>query len=314
MPVDIPANLPAQATLQKENVFLMTRERAGGQDIRPLRIAVLNLMPTKIVTETQILRLLGNTPLQIEVTFLRMESHDAKNISPDHLDLFYKTFREVSDEKFDGLIITGAPVETMEFEEVDYWEELVHLMKWSLTNVFSTLHICWGAQAGLYHHFGIPKYPLAEKTFGVFSHEILAPGERIVWGFDDTFFAPHSRHTGIKDEDVEKASDLKLVATSREAGPYLLVSSNNRQIFVTGHPEYDRATLKAEYDRDVGKGMTVGLPSNYYEKDNPALPPVMAWRAHAQLLYANWLNYYVYQVTPFDINRIPETDTPFGAS
>ncbi|HUX19983.1 MAG TPA: homoserine O-succinyltransferase [Spirochaetia bacterium] len=312
MPVDIPANLPAQKTLLEENVFLMTRERAGGQDIRPLRIAVLNLMPTKIVTETQILRLLGNTPLQIEVTFLRMESHEAKNTATDHLDLFYKTFSEVEGEKFDGLIITGAPVETMEFEEVDYWEELRHLMEWSLTNVFSTLHICWGAQAGLYYHFGVPKYPLGEKKFGVFEHEILAPGERIVWGFDDSFYAPHSRHTGIKSDDVAKVSELKLVATSREAGPYLLVSANNRQIFVTGHPEYDRATLKAEYDRDVERGLKIGPPSNYYEGDNPTRPPVVAWRAHAQLLYANWLNYYVYQVTPFDINRIPETDTPFG--
>jgi homoserine O-succinyltransferase len=271
-------------------------------------------MPTKIVTETQILRLLGNTPLQIEVTFLRMESHEAKNTATDHLDLFYKTFSEVVGEKFDGLIITGAPVETMEFEEVDYWEELKNLMKWSVTNVFSTLHICWGAQAGLYHHFGVPKYPLGEKTFGVFEHEILAPDERIVWGFDDSFYAPHSRHTGIRSDDVAKVSQLKLVATSHEAGPYLLVSANNRQIFVTGHPEYDRVTLKAEYDRDIERGLPTGPPSNYYEEDNPTRPPVVAWRAHAQLLYANWLNYYVYQVTPFDINRIPETDTPFGAT
>jgi len=311
MPVRIPNDLPARKTLTEENIFVMTAERAGHQDIRPLRIAVLNLMPTKIVTETQILRLLSNSPLQLDITFIRMETHESKNTPSKHLDAFYESLDEVLHERFDGLIITGAPVETLPFDKVDYWPELVRLMNWSRTNVWSTLHICWGAQAALYHHFGVPKYPVAAKVFGLFPHRVLDPHEPIMRGFDEVFLAPHSRHTEVRQSDIRKVKSLKLVAVSDEAGVYMAVSDDGRMIFVTGHPEYDRLTLKAEYDRDMKKGLPIAVPKNYFPGDDPRRDPVVTWRSHAHLLYSNWLNYCVYQATPFDLARLPETDTPF---
>jgi len=311
MPVRIPDDLPARQTLAQENIFVMTKDRAMHQDIRPLRIAVLNLMPTKIVTETQILRLLGNSPLQVDITFIRMETHESRNTPPEHLETFYEPLDRVFGEKFDGLVITGAPVETLPFEEVDYWKELVHLMDWSRTNVWSTLHICWGAQAGLYRHFGVKKYPVPAKVFGLFSHSVLDPHEPILRGFDEGFLAPHSRHTEVRREEIEKVPQLKLLAVSRDAGVYMASSRDGRMVFVTGHPEYDRLTLKAEYDRDVAKGLPISVPANYYPGDDPRKEPLMTWRSHAHLLYANWLNYYVYQATPFDLERLPTTDTPF---
>ena len=311
MPVRIPNDLPARKTLTEENIFVMTAERAGHQDIRPLRIAVLNLMPTKIVTETQILRLLSNSPLQLDITFIRMETHESKNTPSKHLDAFYESLDEVLHERFDGLIITGAPVEILPFDKVDYWPELVRLMNWSRTNVWSTLHICWGAQAALYHHFGVPKYPVAAKVFGLFPHRVLDPHEPIMRGFDEVFLAPHSRHTEVRQSDIRKVKSLKLVAVSDEAGVYMAVSDDGRMIFVTGHPEYDRLTLKAEYDRDMKKGLPIAVPKNYFPGDDPRRDPVVTWRSHAHLLYSNWLNYCVYQATPFDLARLPETDTPF---
>jgi len=310
MPVRIPNGLPAHKTLSAENIFVMTTERAAHQDIRPLRIAVLNLMPTKIVTETQFLRLLGNSPLQVDITFIAMESHDAKNISAEHMEAFYESLDDVLHERFDGLVITGAPVETLPFEEVDYWPELVRLMDWSRTNVWSTLHICWGSQAALYRHFGIPKYPLPAKMFGLFSHRILEPHEPLLRGFDDQFYAPHSRHTEVRAEDITAVAELKLLAVSEQAGVYMAASEDGRMVFVTGHPEYDRYTLKAEYERDLGKGLPVAVPRNYFPGDDPTREPLMSWRSHAHLLYANWLNYYVYQATPYDLGRLPRTDTP----
>ncbi len=312
MPVRIPDDLPARKTLAQENIFVMTKDRALHQDIRPLRIAVLNLMPTKIVTETQILRLLGNTPLQVDITFIRMETHDSKNTPPEHLAAFYEPLDRVLDERFDGLVITGAPVETLPFEEVDYWKELVRLMDWSKANVWSTLHICWGAQAGLYRHFGVPKYPLPAKMFGLFPHKVLEPHEPIVRGFDEGFFAPHSRHTEVRKEDIRAVKGLKLLAISDEAGVYMASSRDGRMLFVTGHPEYDRHTLKAEYDRDIAKGLPIAVPRNYFPGDDPKCEPLVTWRSHAHLLYANWLNYYVYQATPFDLAQLPKTDTPFA--
>jgi homoserine O-succinyltransferase len=305
VPVNIPHALPARRTLESENVFVMSEGRAGHQDIRPLRIAIVNLMPTKIATETQLLRLLSNTPLQVEITLLRMDSHDARNTAREHLAAFYATFDQVRDRKFDGLILTGAPVELLPFEEVDYWPELRQVMDWSTTHVFSTLHVCWGAQAGLYHHHGIPKYPLERKMFGVFPHRVLEPHSRILRGFDDRFPAPHSRHTEVRAGDVRAAPGLKLLAESEEAGVYLVASEDERQVFVTGHPEYDRDTLRSEYDRDVGRGLEIAVPRNYFPGDDPARTPLMTWRSHAFLLYANWLNYCVYQRTPFDLQAIP---------
>jgi len=304
MPVRIPDNLPAARQLEEENIFVMPKERAFHQDIRELKIAVLNLMPTKIVTETQILRLLSNTPLQTDISFIRMMSHDSKNTSPEHLDEFYKPLEEILEEKYDGLIITGAPVETLPFEEVDYWPELTRLLDWSVKNVWSTLHICWGAQAGLYHHYGIPKYPLPEKVFGVYHHHALDLKEPLLRGFDEQFLAPHSRHTGVLSEDITKIPKVKILAVSEEAGVYLAATRDRRQIFVTGHPEYDRLTLKAEYERDLEKGLPISPPANYFPKNDPSLPPVMSWRSHAHLLYANWLNYCVYQETPFDLQSL----------
>jgi homoserine O-succinyltransferase len=309
MPVRIPNGLPARKTLESENIFVMPQERALHQDIRPLRIAVVNLMPTKIVTETQLLRLLGNTPLQIDISFVRMGSHDSKNTPSEHLDAFYEPFDQVLHERFDGLVITGAPVETLNFEDVDYWPELVRLMDWSSSKVWSTLHICWGAQAGLYHHYGIPKHALPEKTFGLFRHRVLEPNEPILRGFDEVFYAPHSRHTEVRETDIAKAPDLRLLAVSEEAGVYMVASRDGRRVFVTGHPEYDRLTLKAEYERDIAKGMNIRVPANYYPGDDPNRAPIMTWRSHAHLLYLNWLNYHVYQSTPFDIDRIEDFDS-----
>ncbi len=306
MPVKIPNTLPAFDILESENIFVMDEDRALHQDIRALRVAILNLMPTKISTETQLLRLLGNTPLQVEITLVQMESHESKNTPQEHLLNHYSTFQEIKDDKFDGLIITGAPVEQMPFEEVDYWDELCELMDWSETNVYSTFHICWGAQAGLYHRYGVPKYPLKAKMFGVFPHRIVSRHEKLLRGFDDEFLAPHSRHTEIRQEDVEQVSDLKLLAVSEEAGVYIVASRDNRRIYVTGHSEYDPLTLKAEYDRDVSKGLPINIPMNYFPKDDPRQEPEVRWRGHANLLYANWLNYYVYQLTPFEVARIPQ--------
>lgn len=305
MPVKIPSTLPARATLERENVFVMGEERAARQDIRPMRVAILNLMPTKIATETQILRLLGNSPLQVDVTLLRTATYESRNTGADHLLNHYTTFEEVRGEKFDGLIITGAPVEQLDFEAVDYWPELTRIMNWAETNVESTFNICWGAQAALYHRYGIPKYPLPRKMFGVFEHRTLAPTERLLRGFDDTFMAPHSRYTEIRRADIEKVPDLKILAESDESGIYIVGSRDGRHVFITGHSEYDPLTLKTEYERDVSNGLPIDVPKNYYPQDDPSKPPQVRWRGHASLLYANWLNYYVYQVTPFDPREIP---------
>ena len=302
MPIKIPNNLPASQILSNENIFVMDANRASHQDIRPLKIAILNLMPTKISTETQLLRLLGNTPLQIEVTLLQTKTYESKNTSSEHLGSFYCYFEDVKDQRFDGLIITGAPIETLEFEEVDYWDELTQIMDWSKTNVFSTLHICWGAQAGLYYHYGIQKYLLTEKAFGVFEHHLEHSYVKLFRGFDDTFYAPHSRHTSIRRELIDAHPDLEVMAASNEAGVYIAMAQNGRQIFVTGHSEYDPETLKGEYDRDVSQGKPINVPLNYYPNDDPTLPPVVRWRGHANLLFSNWLNYYVYQETPYELS------------
>jgi len=283
----------------------MGEERAARQDIRPMRVAILNLMPTKIATETQILRLLGNSALQVDVTLLRTATHDPKNTGADHLLKHYTTFDEVRGEKFDGLIITGAPVEQLEFEAVDYWRELTRILDWAATDVVSTFNICWGAQAALYQRYGIPKYPLPRKMFGVFEHRTLRPKERLLRGFDDTFMAPHSRHTEIRRADIEKVGELSILAESDDAGVYIVGTKDGRHVFVTGHSEYDPLTLKTEYDRDVSNGLAIDVPRNYYPQDDPSRPPQVRWRGHASLLYANWLNYYVYQVTPFDPREIP---------
>jgi len=304
MPVKIPSNLPARELLEKENIFVMSELRAAHQDIRPLKIAVLNLMPTKIQTETQILRLLGNTSIQVEITLMHMGTHESRNTPAEHLEAFYSTFEQIKDQRFDGLVITGAPVENLEFEQVDYWPELASVLEWSNTNVFSTLYICWGAQAGMFHHYGIPKYRLEKKMFGIYKHEILEPHEPIVRGFDEDFPAPQSRHTGTLREDVVNAG-LRLVAESSEAGVYLAVSEDGRRVFVTGHPEYDRMTLKAEYERDRARGLAIEVPKNYFPGDDPSAKPDVTWKSHAHLLYANWLNYYVYQLTPYDLNQLP---------
>jgi homoserine O-succinyltransferase len=303
MPVNLPAELPAAKTLRAENVFVMTEKQAELQDIRPLRIGIVNLMPKKIETETQLLRMLSNTPLQVEVILLQMRSHTPKNTSKEHIDAFYKTFADIKNEMLDGLIITGAPIELMEFEDVDYWEELCEIMKWSMTKVYSTMHICWGAQAGLYYHYGVKKFALAEKLSGVYPHNVLLPTCRLTRGFDDPYLAPHSRYTEVREEDITKAG-LVVVSTSKEAGLYIAASENYRQIFVTGHAEYDIHTLDDEYRRDVEKNLNIKPPINYYRGDNPDNPPEMRWRAHAHLLFANWLNYHVYQETPFDLKSL----------
>ncbi len=306
MPVKIPTTLPARATLEGENVFVMGEERADHQDIRALRVAILNLMPTKIATETQLLRLLGNSSLQVDVTLLHTATHESQNVDADHLLNHYSTFEDIKDEKFDGLIITGAPVEQMEFEEVDYWPELTRILNWAETNVLSNFYICWGAQAALYHRYGVPKYGLPRKMFGVFEHRNLASTERLMCGFDDVFLAPHSRHTEVRREDIEKVPEINILAESDEAGVYIVGSRDGRHIFVTGHSEYDPFTLKAEYDRDVNKGLPIHIPKNYYPNDDPTQTPNVRWRGHANLLYTNWLNYCVYQVTPYDPHEIPQ--------
>lgn len=308
MPIKIPNELPAVKTLTDENIFVMTETRAISQDIRPLKILVLNLMPKKIATETQLSRILGNTPLQIEIELIMTASHVPTHISAEHLLAFYKTFDDVKDRYFDGMIITGAPVEQLPFEEVDYWQELCEIMEWSKTHVHSTFHICWGAQAGLYYHYGIEKYDLPEKMFGVFPHKVDYKRSILFRGFDDKFWVPHSRHTSVRREDIEKVPQLKILASSDEAGVYCVVTEKGKQVFVMGHSEYDPVTLKEEYDRDIGKGLQIKVPVNYFPDDNPENEPIVRWRAHANLLYCNWLNYFVYQTTPYDINSIPEEE------
>ena len=304
MPIRIPDNLPAAEILNNENIFVMFEDRAYHQDIRPLKIVILNLMPTKITTETQLFRLIGNTPLQIETILLYPASHIPKNTPEEHLLEFYKTFDEIRDEHFDGLIITGAPIEQMPFEQVNYWDELTRIMDWSLTNVYSTLHICWGAQAGLYYHYGIPKYDIPYKMFGVFPHTKTKEHIKLLRGFDDIFYVPHSRHTEIRREDICKVDDLEILSESEESGVYLVASKDGRHIFATGHGEYDPLTLKAEYDRDVEKGLDISVPKNYYPGDDPSKQPIVRWRGHGNLLFLNWLNYYVYQETPYDLTKI----------
>lgn len=304
MPIKIPNDLPASDTLLSENIFVMNEEQAIHQDIRPLRLILLNLMPTKIVTETQILRLLGNSPLQVEFEFIHPKTYTSKNTPMEHLIKFYKTFEEIRQEKFDGMIITGAPVEQLAFEEVVYWDELQEIMEWSKSNVTSTIHLCWGAQAGLYYHYGIPKYDLTEKMFGVFTHQITKQYVKLLRGFDDEFFIPHSRHTAVLHEDIAKVPALDILAESPEAGVAIVATADGKQIFITGHAEYDPLTLKYEYDRDVDKGMNVKIPRNYYPDDNPRNNPIVRWRGHANLLFANWLNYYVYQETPYDLGSV----------
>lgn len=304
MPIKIPNKLPATETLNNENIFVITETRALTQDIRPLKILLLNLMPTKIETETQLARLLGNTPLQVELEFLQTATYAATHTSSDHMISFYKTFDEIKHLKFDGMIITGAPVENMEFEDVAYWEELCEIMEWSKKNVTSTFHICWGAQAGLYYHYGIKKYKLDKKMFGIFKHKVDHKGSILFRGFDDEFMVPHSRHTTIKEEDVRACKELKILSTSDEAGVYVISTDKGRQIFVTGHSEYDANTLKKEYDRDKNAGLDIEVPKNYFPDDDDTKEPMVTWRSSANLLYSNWLNYFVYQVTPYDINEI----------
>ena len=304
MPIRIPNDLPAAGILQQENIFVMPQDRAMTQDIRPLEIVLLNLMPTKIVTETQLSRLLGNTPLQVNLELMHTTSHVSKNTSQEHMLNFYKSFDELKHRKFDGMIITGAPVEKMDFEEVDYWPELCEIMEWSKTHVHSTFHICWGAQAGLYYHYGINKHPLEEKLFGVFEHKVDHPKAILLRGFDDRFYAPHSRHTTILREDIEKVWDLRIIASSDEAGVYAVQTKFGRQIFVTGHSEYDPDTLKKEYLRDKNLGLPIKPPMNYFPNDDDTKDPIVRWRGHANLLFSNWLNYFVYQTTPYDIMTI----------
>lgn len=304
MPIKIPNELPAVKVLNDENIFVMTETRALTQDIRPLKILVLNLMPKKITTETQLSRILGNTPLQIELEFIRTASHMPSHISEDHLFAFYKTFDEVKNGYFDGMVITGAPVELLDFEEVDYWNELCEIMEWSKTHVHSTFHICWAAQAGLYYHYGVPKHTLSEKLFGVFEHKVEYKKSILFRGFDDTFFVPHSRFTACRREDIEKVPDLRILASSPEAGVYAVTTDKGRQVFIMGHSEYDPETLRDEYLRDKGKGEDIKIPVNYFPDDDPEKEPVVRWRAHANLLYCNWLNYFVYQTTPYDLDEL----------
>ena len=304
MPIKIPNDLPAAKTLQEENIFVMTETRAITQDIRPLKILILNLMPKKIETETQLARLLGNTPLQVEPTLIRTSSHQSKNVAEEHLLAFYKTFDEVKELNFDGMVITGAPVEHLPFEEVEYWDELCEIMEWSKTHVHSTLHICWASQAGLYYHYGIHKHQLPEKLFGVFPHTVDYKGSILFRGFDDIFFVPQSRHTTFWAEDIQKVDGLKVLSSSERAGVYAVSSKNGRQIFITGHSEYDANTLENEYLRDKSLGKEIKIPENYYPNDDPTKPPIVSWRAHANLLFSNWLNYFVYQSTPYDIKKV----------
>lgn len=309
MPIQIPNDLPAAGVLQQENIFVMTQKRAESQEIRPLEIVLLNLMPTKIVTETQLSRVLGNTPLQVHLELMMVSSHKPKNTPQEHLLNFYKTFDELKDRKFDGMVITGAPVELMEFEEVNYWEELCRIMEWSKTHVHSTLHICWGAQAALYYHYGIQKRLLPKKLFGVFLHHADYKRAILLRGFDDTFWAPHSRHTTVLREDIEAVPGLKILASSPQAGVYAVMNKEGRQIFVTGHSEYDPETLQAEYLRDKNLGLPIRVPENYFPDDDDTKDPVVRWRGHGNLLFSNWLNYFVYQTTPYDIMTIGDINT-----
>ena len=304
MPIQIPNDLPAAETLLRENIFVMNERRATSQDIRPLEIVLLNLMPTKIATETQLSRLLGNTALQVHLELMMVTTHKAKNVSQEHLLTFYKTFEDLKDRKFDGMVITGAPVEQMEYEQVDYWQELCQIMEWSKTHVHSTFHICWGAQAGLYYHYGIRKHELPEKLFGVYPHHVDYRRAILLRGFDDQFWAPHSRHTTIERSDLEKIPGLKILASSEEAGVYCVMSDQGRQIFVTGHAEYDPETLKTEYLRDKNLGLPIHVPEHYFPDDDDTKDPIVRWRGHANLLFSNWLNYFVYQTTPYDIMSI----------
>lgn len=304
MPIKIPESLPARATLESENIFTITERRAVTQDIRPLRILLLNLMPTKVVTETQLARLLGNSPLQIELELIMTAGHESRNTSREHMLAFYKTFADVRHQHFDGMVITGAPVEQMDFEQVDYWPELCEIMEWSKTHVTSTFHICWGAQAGLYYHFGVKKLPLKKKLFGVFEHTVERRTSMLLRGFDDTFFVPHSRHTTIDRADIEAVPELKILASSEEAGIYAVATDKGRQIFITGHSEYDADTLRLEYERDKKAGLEIDVPKNYFPNDDDTQPPRVTWRSHANLIYTNWLNYYVYQRTPYIIDDI----------
>ncbi len=310
MPIIIPRKLPAFETLTSENIFVMTEHRALHQDIRPLKILILNLMPKKIQTETQLLRMLSNTPLQVEMIFLHMESHESKNITKEHLETFYHTFDEIKDYTFDGMIITGAPIEHLDFKDVDYWDELKKIMDFTITNVTSTMYICWGAQAGLYYHYGIPKYILDKKLFGVFLHQINNKTSKLLRGFDDEFYAPHSRYTKVRREDVEKVSDLEILSESDEAGIYIVASKDGSQIFVSGHSEYDRFTLQQEYMRDISKGLNISVPKNYFPEDDPNKEPIVRWKSHANLLFSNWLNYYVYQATPYVLEEIRQRKVP----
>lgn len=304
MPVNIPKTLPAVESLRKENIFVMDSDRASNQDIRPLKIVIINLMPLKITTETDLIRLLSNTPLQIELDFLRMKSHTSKNTPIEHMKAFYKKFDVIKQSNYDGMIITGAPVEHLPFEDVDYWEELTEVFDWARKHVTSTLFICWAAQAGLYHHYGINKYKLDKKMFGVFEHNIHNPQNPIFRGFDDVFYVPHSRHTEIRSEDIVKVPELTILSESSESGVYMVMARNGREFFVTGHSEYSPMTLDSEYKRDKLKGLDINIPQNYYPDDNPEKEPIVRWRSHANLLISNWLNYFVYQETPYDLSKI----------
>lgn len=304
MPIKIPSALPAKNVLMSENIFVMDEKRAISQDIRPLKIAILNLMPTKITTEIQLTRLLSNTPLQVDLTLLRMKSHESQNTPAEHLEAFYRFFDDVRDEKFDGMIITGAPVETLDFEDVDYWDELCQIMEYTKKNVTSTLHICWAAQAALHYHYGVPKYPVPEKVFGVFEHHRLVWTHPLVRGFDEYFMAPHSRHTEVRAEDIRRTGKLEILADSEEAGVYLVASHDGRKVFVMGHSEYDSDTLAKEYFRDVEKGLPISIPKHYFPNDDPKQSPRNVWRSHSHLLFSNWLNHFVYQATPYDVAEI----------
>ena len=305
MPIKIQSDLPVKEILEKENIFVMDENRAVHQDIRPIQILILNLMPLKEETELQLLRSLSNTPLQVDVSFMMVKSHTSKNTATSHLNKFYQTFDEVKEQKYDGMIITGAPVEQMEFEEVDYWEEMKEIMEWTKENVTSTIYLCWAAQAGLYYHYGLKKRMMDHKVFGLFPHKVMNRKIPLVRGFDDVFLAPHSRHTEVPAEDIHNCKDLTVLAESEEAGVFLAMAQEGRQIFVMGHPEYDRVTLDQEYKRDLGKGLPIDMPKNYYPDNNPENKPLLLWRAHANNLYTNWLNYYVYQVTPYDMAGTP---------
>lgn len=304
MPIKIPDSLPARAVLESENIFVMTEYRAMHQDIRPLHLLILNLMPTKVTTEVQLLRKLSNTPLQIEVDLLQTTSHESKNVSREHLESFYVGFDDIKHKHYDGMIITGAPVENLEFESVDYWNELCDIMEWTKENVHCTLHICWGAQAGLYYHYGIPKHSLPKKLSGIYDHTLLKPNSPLFRGFNDVFTAPHSRYTQVLAEDILKVPELELLSVSESAGVYAVKSADNRRFFITGHPEYDAETLALEYTRDVARGISPDIPENYFPDNDPTKPPIVSWRSHAQLLYNNWLNYYVYQTTPYELSNI----------